>query len=471
MIMRLAAFLALLLWCAPTGAELRLQAESGARPSAEIPADLSEQPLVNLLGLLTHRQAEHRRAAYQELRARRDPRAVPGLAELLRFPRYAGYGEVSALLRELTGEELGSNWVAWTEWLTRQESVQLLPQFLEWKAALFRLIDPAFGKFLYPGVRLRIRVEEIVWGGVKKDGIPALTNPKLVEGDEARYLSDDELVFGVKINSDVCAYPLRIMDAHEIVNDVVGGKPVALAYCTLCRSGILFDATVAGKTYTFGSSGLLFRSNKLMYDHQTESLWMTIPGEPVSGPLAHSGIQLKKLPVVVTTWGDWHKNHPGTHVLSLETGYRRDYRPGAIYGAYYASPEPMFPVAQRDKRLPPKEEVYTLMINGEPKAYPLRVLGREPVLNDTLGEENIVLVTNSKTGAVRAYLGAKQTFRAREAATETLESGDGGLWDITEEALVNRRSGEQLPRLAGHAAYWFGWYAFHPRTQVYDGKK
>ncbi|MGH9804317.1 MAG: DUF3179 domain-containing protein, partial [Candidatus Acidiferrales bacterium] len=422
--------------------------------SAQAPADLSAETLVRLLGLLTNRVEEVRQRAYRELQRRNDPRVVAGLIELLRLPRYHSHEEIPRLLAELTGENFGVDWVAWNEWLTAKENVELPPDFLGWKSALFRLIDPEFGRFLYPGVPLRVRPEEIVWGGVMKDGIPALTRPKTLAASEAGYLTPDELVFGVEINGEARAYPHRILDWHEMVNDVVGGVAVSLAYCTLCRSGILFETTGSGKTYTFGSSGLLYRSNKLMYDHQTESLWMTLPGEPVSGALASSGLQLKKLPVVVTTWDEWRRRHPATRVLSLDTGHQRDYRPGAAYGEYFTSPLTLFPVPRRDPRLPPKEEVFALVVNGRPKAYPLAALRREPVLNDTLGGELIVLVTDAQSGAVRAYRRGLRRLRAVTGEPTALRADDGSRWRITEAALVQEGSNERLERLPGHTAYW-----------------
>lgn len=433
------------------------------------PADLTRESLVRLLGLMTHRLPEVRERAYQELKRRNDTRTVVGLVELLRLPDYRKHPEISRLLTELTGQSFGVDWVSWNEWLTAKPDVELPPDFLGWKAALFRLIDPAFGKFLYPGVPLRIRPEEIVWGGVKKDGIPALNGPKSVKAAEAGYLTPEEPVFGVEINGEARAYPHRILEWHELVNDVVGGRAVSLVYCTLCRSGILFEATVNGKTYTFGNSGLLYRSNKLMYDQQTESLWMSLPGEPVSGALAGSGLRLTKLPVVVTTWEAWRRDHPDTRVLSLDTGYARDYRPGAAYGDYFASPLPMFPVARRDPRLPPKEEVFTLMVNGEAKAYPLAALRREAILNDTVGGELIVLVTDAQSGAVRAYERGLRRFRGLDAADQ-LRAEDGGRWKLTEAALVKEGDRERLQRLPGHTAYWFAWFAFYPQTLLYEPK-
>ncbi len=461
---------ALLLASSPAAAQTLQQLPRPAPPPS-VPTDLTTLSLLNVVSLMSHRAPEVRQRAQEELKRRNDPRAVPALIELLRIPRYHDYPEIPSLLEELTGQKIGSEWSAWSEWLTARDSVALAPDFLPWKAALFRLLDPAFEKFLSPQMQLRIRVEEIVWGGVRKDGIPALTNPKHLTAPEATYLTPDELVFGVEINGEARAYPHRVMDWHELVNDVVGGVPVALAYCTLCRSGILFDARANGRTLTFGSSGLLYRSNKLMYDRETESLWMTIPGEPVGGPLASSGLKLKKLPVVITTWQDWVRQHPDTRVLSLETGHQRNYTPGAAYGEYFASPNTWYPVAKRDSRLAPKEEVYTLMLNGQPKAYALAALRAQRVLSDTLGGESIVLVANADTGAVRAYLRGPHRFQAAEGTGDRIQTDEGVLWKLTESALVSDNSGQQLARLPGHVAYWFGWYAFYPQTLLYTGSE
>ena len=155
-------------------------------------------------------------------------------------------------------------------------------------------------------------------------------------------------------------------------------------------------------TYTFGSSGLLFRSNKLMYDRETQSLWHHMTGEPVVGRLAESGIRLRVLPVVITTWKDWRETHPDTLVLDVHTGYARDYTLGRPYGRYYASPETMFPVSPRSDRLRTKELVFAVRIGSARKAYPLEAFRREPVINDRVGATRIVVLGKSETRSGRA---------------------------------------------------------------------
>jgi hypothetical protein len=221
------------------------------------------------------------------------------------------------------------------------------------------------------------------------------------------------------------------------------------------------------RTLVFGSSGFLFRSNKLMYDRETNSLWHSLTGEPVVGPLAHSGIKLQILPVVVSTWGQWKSDHPDTKVLSLDTGYRREYVPGAAYGGYFASPDTMFPVWRRSTILPTKSFVFGLSINGTPKAYPLGTLERERVVNDTLGGEEIVLVAEPIGRTARAYRRGGHRF-GLGPEDRTLIDERGTRWRVTEDALIEIAGAQTvLDRIAGHVSYWFGWYVFNPRTLVY----
>ena len=182
-----------------------------------------------LVNNLTHPGPHIRLEALKALEELGDPTAIPALIELLRLDTLFRLSPVSTLER-LTGEKLGDDWAKWVEWLQRHEEIRPNPGFLVWKSDVFRRIDPAFENFLYPTVPHRVRIEEIVWGGVRKDGIPALINPTHLKSEEATYLTPQELVFGVSINNDHRAYPLRILDWHEMFNDVVGGKPITLSY-------------------------------------------------------------------------------------------------------------------------------------------------------------------------------------------------------------------------------------------------
>lgn len=396
------------------------------------------------------------------------------VAPLIIKARYGrgGEDELAKTLTKLTGVDLGADWTKWMEWQQAHPEIKPFKGFDAFKAGVLAGIDPNYTQLLRRGIKHEIRMEEIVWGGVKAlNGIPSLDFPKHVKPAEADYLIDDELVFGVSINGDARAYPLRFMDWHEMFNDKVGGKYVTLAYCTLCASGILFDSTVAGrdKPLKFGSSGLLYRSNKLMYDHGTKSLWNQFTGRPVVGPLTGSGIELKILPVAVSSWKAWFKKHPDTKVLSMDTGFERPYRPGAAYGEYFSSPDLMFPVVTADKRQHPKDFVFAMRAEGAEKAWPVSAFEGGKVINDTLGEMNIVLVGDAVSRTVRAYRTDGGTFGFDGPTTDRLRSA-AGTWQITEAALVGE-DGKKLDRLPGHIAFWFAWSGYKPDAAYYEASK
>ncbi|MDP6605682.1 MAG: DUF3179 domain-containing (seleno)protein [Dehalococcoidia bacterium] len=403
----------------------------------------------------------------------KDRRMIAPFIQLLRF-RGPGelYTRIDHALLNITGESFGPDWGAWMEWLGRQDDVPLPDGLARWKGETYGArIDPQFRRFIDGTQPTTLRVELIQWGGVRVDGIPALENPAFISPQQADYLVPDEPVFGVEINGDVRAYPLRILDWHEMANDVVGGVPVSLAYCTLCGAGVLYETETSEATFTFGSSGLLYGSNKLMYDRQTDTLWNQLTGEPVHGALAGSGIELRRRPIVVTSWADWLADHPQTRVLDIDTGHVRDYTPGAAYGDYFASSGTMFPTYQRSQALPEKAWIYALVIDGTPKAYPLELLQEQGVANDTLTGETVVLLATPGTRAVRVYERGDLEFAAAVggeggASDDAVVDGGGRVWTVTEDALLGP-GGKSLARLPGHLAYWFGWFSFYPRTQLY----
>ena len=204
-----------------------------------------------------------------------------------------------------------------------------------------------------------------------------------------------------------------------------------------------------------------------MYDRETNSLWNHLRGEPVVGPLALSGIRLTVLPVVVTTWGEWRTAHPDTRVLDPKTGYTRDYRPGRPYGAYFASPDTMFPVAPRSDRLRTKESVLAVEIGAARKAFPLEVFRKDPVVNDRVGGTNVVVLGRPEPRTGRAYERGGLLFRSGSGPGELAETTTGARWRVEEERLVQSDTGQTLRRVGAHIVYWFGWYAFYPDAPVY----
>lgn len=398
-------------------------------------------------------------AIIEAIAARGKPDAAAILILALRFAQSEDPPIVAAL-EKITGAKAGTDWNDWMLWQEANPQVGVIKGFAKLQARLYDRIDANFQNFLDGTQKHEIRLEEITWGGVVKDGIPALTNPKLIAAAEATYMTPDEAVFGVAINGDVRAYPLRILDWHEMFNDVIGGVPVSLAYCTLCGSGILFETQVSGRArpFVFGSSGFLYRSNKLMYDTETNSLWNQFTGRPVVGALTGSGLELKTRPVVITTWSQWLERHPSTKVLSLETGHKRDYSPGAPYGDYFASPDLMFPTNVDETKLKRKDQVFALRSSGTEKAWPLKLFEGGAVINDRAGALELVLIGDAATRTVRAYRSEGLKFEKGANASEVRQGSD--VWKITEDALTGP-AGKSLTRLPGHIAFWFAWSGYY----------
>ena len=409
--------------------------------------------------------------ALKAIRARGNPDMAAGLIFAMRYRR-GGARRFNLTLAELTGERDRRSWFDWMLWQEDHPEIVPHPSYVTVKRDTLLQIDPNFAVFLDPDdlrpERMRIRFEEIVWGGVRKDGIPALDQPQLVPVAEAGYLLERDLVFGIAINGDVRAYPLRIMGWHEMFNDVIGGVPLSLAYCTLCGSGILFETQVPGEAepFRFGSSGFLYRSNKLMYDRATHSLWNQFTGQPVTGALAESGLALTRRPVVIDTWANWRDQNPDTQVLSLETGFRRDYGSGVVYQDYFASDELMFPTNTDERLHKQKDYVFGVQQFGGAKAWPLSAFAERAVINDALGDRPLVLIGDAETRAVRAYERGELSFTGDLLG---LVDSDGTAWRVGEEAL-EAADGRRLPRVAGHIAYWFAWNGYlGAEAELYQG--
>ncbi len=329
-------------------------------------------------------------------------------------------------------------------------------------------MDPRLGRFFTN--RATIRLDEIDWGGVGVNGIPPLVAPKVVGAAAAGWLNDSHLVFGIVVNGEARAYPKRILAWHEMARDRVGGIDLTIVYCTLCGTVIPYESTVGGVTRTFGTSGLLYRSNKLMFDEETMSLWSTLDGAPVVGPLAGSTLRLVARPVVTTTWGEWRRANPRTTVLSIDTGHQRDYSEGAAYRDYFATDRLMFRVPVLDKRLKNKDEVLGLLLPAEgggrlAVAFAATFLQRQPVHHATFGAVSIVVLTSPK-GANRVYDSGTYRF-VTWTGPASVRDAAGRQWDVHEDALVlSGPSSIRLPRRTAFRAFWFGWHAQFPDTEL-----
>jgi hypothetical protein len=200
---------------------------------------------------------------------------------------------------------------AWRKWMWALPDSPHV-DYASFKADLYGRIDPRFRAFFPPRVKSKIRLDEIDWGGVPVSGIPPLRSRKTIPAADATWLRDGHIVFGITINGQARAYPKRILAWHEMAIDRVGGVDLTIVYCTLCGTVIPYESGVGGRPFTFGTSGLLYRSNKLMFDEETRSLWSSLEGVPVVWTLVDTGLQLPFRSVVTTTWGEWEQDHPTT---------------------------------------------------------------------------------------------------------------------------------------------------------------
>jgi len=391
--------------------------------------------------------------------------------EAMRFSESSGaHRDLASLLREKTSISHADNLNEWYLWLWNQPE-KIASDYANFKAELYQKIDPSFRDY-FEGRQnsSKIRLDEIRWGGVVRDGIPPLRNPKMISANDASYLQDDNIVFGVEINGDARAYPKRILAWHEMFTDTFGegteAEPIAGVYCTLCGTVIIYKTRHDGTDYQLGTSGFLYRSNKLMYDFATRSLWNTVRGEPVLGPLVDKSIALEHLSVVTTTWREWKRRHPNTSVLSLETGHQRDYGEGVAYHNYFSNDRLMFNTPFSDKRLKNKREILALRFPGAPDkqlAIDTKLLAKTPVFYEQVGAQKFVVLTDN-TGANRVYDPAGIVIDRYDGLDTAIDS-DGNSWRITEQALVNDKQ-QTLKRLPYHRAFWFGWHAAYPETRL-----
>ncbi len=273
-----------------------------------------------------------------------------------------------------------------------------------------------------------IPLEDIKDGGPPKDGIPAIDHPKFRDATKSK-LKNNSRVLGVFHNGIAKAYPISILNYHEIVNDFFGQDPVAITYCPLCGSGVSFEAKTKGSSTTFGVSGLLYNSDVLLYDRKTESLWSQLMSQSISGPLV--GEVLQMINTENTSWGKWKEKHPNTLVLSPDTGFQRDYDKSPYQGYEYSS-SLYFSVNKRSALFHPKEMVLGVQVDGKFKAYPFSELKKSEgkVVTDVFQGETLTIV-----------------YDISNESAEILDDSDNPVLVI--------------------ANFWFAWYAFHPETEVY----
>ncbi len=380
-------------------------------------------------------------AALEVVGASRDPRLAWIISDLMRFTSGRPLNErLVAAASDLLGKDLSNEnpWGTLTDHLIAWD-IPAPPDYLRIKRTIFTTIVPGWDRIFVEG---DIDWRLVSWGGVLIDDrpydttdepcncIPAADNPEVSSAADATWLADDAIVFGIEVNGEYRAYPRRIMEVREMVNDTLGGRDLGIPYCTLCGAAQAYftDRMPAGVARpVLRTSGLLIRSNKVMYDITTYSVFDTFLGRAVTGPLAEIGLQLEPVTVITTEWGRWKEAYPETTVLveALALGRDFDFRNNRDADG------PIFPVGDVDPRLPVHEDIIgVITASGTPVAFPRSTAFVALSNGNAVAFENVRLVLDA--GGIRAV------------------DADGS--DI-----------------ASHQAFWFAWSQFHPGTALWGG--
>ena len=377
--------------------------------------------------------------ALDEIAQSGDPRLAWLISDMMRFTWQLAFNrelaDAAADLLEIEFEtqvhqhEITNHLIAW--------DVPSFPGYLQTKRAIYTGFVPGWDRIFVEG---DIDWRLVSWGGVLIDDrpygttdepcncIPAADNPEVSSADEATWLDDDDVVFGIEVNGEYRAYPRRIMEVREMVNDTLGGRDLGIPYCTLCGAAQAYftdDLPEGVERPILRTSGLLIRSNKVMYDINTHSVFDTFLGHAVTGPLAEIGLQLEQASVVTTDWGTWRREHPETTVLveALALGRDFDFRNGRDADG------PIFPVGDVDPRLPVHEDIIGIVTaSGTPVAF-------------------------QRSLALAALIdGAEIVFE-----NVHLEFDAGGIRAVDADGTD----------LGSHQAFWFAWSQFHPETELW----
>ena len=329
-----------------------------------------------------------------------------------------------------------------------------------------------------------VPLSEFQSGGPGRDGIPPVDEPKPVDQEQAEeFMDDKEPVLVAEAGGDARAYPVQILIWHEIVNDDLAGRPIAVTFCPLCNSSLVFDRRVEGETLTFGTTGNLRNSDLVMWDRQTESWWQQLTGEAVVGAL--TGTKLEALPSQTLSWSDFKERYPDGDVLSRDTGHDRDYGANPYEGYDTADQQPFLLDGEADRRLPPKERVAAAFVGDEVAVVPFPRLARERVVNAEVGGRPLVFlfkpgvrsaldagaINDSKdVGTAAAF---ERTLDGREL--ELRADGDGFVdreggsrFDITGRAVSGPLEGRRLPQVRHDQQFWFALAAFVPDARILD---
>ena len=374
------------------------------------------------------------------------------IADLMRFINPDASG-LRFAFTDLTDVDLG-----WNPWLDATNQLMTWdtpapPGFAEWKGGMYTLIEPGWAPFFADEASL-IDWRHVTWGGVLIDDrpldvvhlpcprgcIPALNDPRLVPASEGDYYPDDAYVFAVTVNGEAVAFPKNMMEVHEMVNITIGGRRLGIPYCTLCGSAQAYFTDEApdsvrarlgeAETFELRTSGLLSRSNKMMYEFHTRSMFDTFTGQAVSGPLREAGVWLPQTTVVASPWGEWKAANPHTLIVAADGGLGRSYPEDPLRGR--DDDGPIFPIGDWDDRLPVQEKVLGVLVGvgTEQIAVAFPVVDAHATLDRGRSVEHSGIVVTKDGGGLRALA----------------------------------PDGVEIP---AHESFWFAWSQFHPGTELW----
>ena len=328
-----------------------------------------------------------------------------------------------------------------------------------------------------------VDIDEIRSGGPPPDGIPSIDEPTFVRPAEVEFLEENEPVLALDIDGDRRVYPVQILMWHEIVNDTVGGVPVAVTYCPLCNSAVAYDRRVDDKVMEFGTSGSLWNSALVMYDRQTETLWSHFTGQAIVGEL--TGIELDTFPVATVPWGVWRDANPDGLVLSRDTGFDRNYGRNPYPGYDDITSEPFLFEGEVDGRYTAMTRIVGVELDGEALGVPLVTLQEQRVVPATLADTDLVVIWQPGTasaldagqvaggddiGATGVFVpevdGQRLTIRAE--GDTFVDDETGSTWNILGTATDGPLAGSRLTAIPHLDTFWFAWSTFRPESQIIE---
>jgi hypothetical protein len=326
-----------------------------------------------------------------------------------------------------------------------------------------------------------VDLAEIRSGGPPPDGIPSIDEPAFITAAEVDFLAENEPVLAVDIDGDVRAYPVQILMWHEIVNDTVGGIPVAVTYCPLCNSALAYDRRIASRVMEFGTSGLLWNSALVMYDRQTETLWSHFTGQGIVGEL--TGVELDVFPVATVPWGVWRDAHPEGLVLSRDTGFDRDYGRNPYPGYDDVNSEPFLFEGEVDGRYTAMTRIAGVERDGDALGVPLVTLQERRAVAAELAGTDLVFFWQPGTasaldagdvaagddiGATGVFIPQvdEQALTFDASADGFVDDQTGSTWNLLGTAVDGPLAGAQLEAVPHVDTFWFAWSAFRPDTIV-----